>query len=260
MPEIVIVKNQNEAADLVSDHIHDLMIYNPKTVLGLATGSTPMPLYTALAEKIKASKVDVSKVSGFALDEYVGISREHPQSYYQVIKNVAELLGLNPKNVHTPNGDYETIQTAAIQYEREIVEAGGVDLQILGIGRDGHIGFNEPGSSLSSITRIKTLTRETIEDNARFFNSQSEVPTHCITQGIATILSSRHAVLLAFGESKAQAIADTVEGGISSFVPASILQLHPHATIVIDEAAASKLKNIDYYKFAFDNKPEWQRI
>lgn len=166
-----------------------------------------------------------------------------------------------PGLVHVPNGALSTIREAGHEYDRMIEEAGGVDIQILGIGTDGHIGFNEPGSSLASGTRIKTLTQQTREDNARFFdNDIDKVPTHCITQGIGTIMKARHLILLAFGDGKAEAIAETVEGGVSSFCPASALQLHPHATVIIDEAAASRLRHKDYYRYAYEHKPEWQGI
>ncbi len=186
----------------------------------------------------------------------------HPESYRSVItRTVVEPLGLDPRHVHVPNGALETLSTAGEEYDRAIAAAGGIDVQILGIGTDGHIGFNEPGSSLASGTRVKTLTEQTRQDNARFFGGNlDQVPTHCITQGIGTILKARHVILLAFGENKAQAVADSIEGGISSFCPASALQLHPHATFIIDEAAAGSLKRADYYRWVYANKPEWQGI
>ena len=152
------------------------------------------------------------------------------------------------------------IDTAAERYEAAIAEAGGIDLQILGIGRTGHIGFNEPGSSLASRTRVKTLTEPTRADNARFFASPDEVPMHCITQGIGTILDARHLVLLAFGDAKADAVASAVEGPVTASQPGSAIQLHPHVTVIVDEAAAAKLQNADYYRYAWANKPAWQGI
>jgi glucosamine-6-phosphate deaminase len=162
--------------------------------------------------------------------------------------------------VRVPSGNPEGIQQAGAEYEKEIADAGGIDLQILGVGTVGHIGFNEPGSSLSSMTRVKTLAVRTRQDNARFFTSLDEVPTHAITQGLGTILRARHLVLLAFGEGKAAAIAAGIEGPLSSSQPSSVIQLHPRATVVLDEAAASQLKNIDYYRHAWDNKPSWQGV
>ena len=174
-------------------------------------------------------------VRGFALDEYVGLPAGHPESYRAVItREVVEPLGLTPELVRVPNGDPATIQHAGADYEAAITAAGGVDLQILGIGRTGHIGFNEPGSSLASLTRVKTLTERTRADNARFFDSPDDVPMHCITQGIGTILRARHLVLLAFGEAKAHAVAAAVEGPVSASQPGSAIQLHPHTTVVVD--------------------------
>ena len=178
-------------------------------------------------------------------------------------------MGPDPAKVHVPgdvlNGtsleDGEKVAGAGAAYDAAIEAAGGIDVQILGIGTDGHVGFNEPGSSLASGTRVKTLTERTRIDNARFFdNDINQVPTHCITQGIGTIMKARHLVLLAFGAGKAEAVAETVEGGISSFCPASALQMHPHATIIVDEEAASRLRNKDYYRYSFEHKPAWQAI
>ncbi|WP_433586236.1 glucosamine-6-phosphate deaminase [Microbacterium hydrocarbonoxydans] len=259
MAEVVIVEDKEAAGALVAEEIISLIQSRPDAVLGLATGSTPLPVYQALRSRI--SGVDVSRVRGFALDEYVGIDPAHPESYRSVItREVVEPLGLDPQRIHVPNGAVETIQRAGEDYEAAIAEAGGVDLQILGIGTDGHIGFNEPGSSFASITRVKTLTAQTREDNARFFDSIDDVPMHCITQGLGTILRARHLVLLAFGEGKAQAVADAVEGPLSAILPGSAIQLHPHATVVVDEAAASKLRLADYYRYTFANKPSWQGI
>jgi len=259
MAEIVILESAAKAGALVADEIARLIAQRPDTVLGLATGSTPVPVYQALRTSLAG--VDVSQVRGFALDEYVGIDPAHHESYRSVItREVVEPLGLNPDRVHVPNGAVEGVEHAGADYEAKIEAAGGIDLQILGIGSDGHIGFNEPGSSFASLTRVKTLTERTREDNARFFDSIDEVPRHCITQGLGTILRAKHLVLLAFGEGKAQAVANAVEGPQSAFVPASAVQLHQHVTVVIDEAAASKLKLADYYRYAYDNKPAWQGI
>ena len=259
MAEVVIVENKAAAGALVADEIVRLLDTIESPVLGLATGSTPLPVYEALRERLAGR--DVSHLRGFALDEYVGIDASHPESYRSVItREVIEPLGLDPELIRVPNGAVETIQHAGADYEKAIADAGGVDLQILGIGTDGHIGFNEPGSSFASGTRIKTLTEQTREDNARFFDSLDDVPRHCITQGLGTILKARHLVLLAFGEGKARAVADAIEGPVSAFLPASAVQLHPHVTVVLDEAAASELKLADYYRYSYANKPEWQGI
>lgn len=259
MAEVVIVENSTAAGELVAAEIARLIGRRSDAVLGLATGSTPLPVYSALRAQLGG--VDVSHVRGFALDEYVGIDPSHPESYRSVItREVVEPLGLTPALVHVPDGSEDGIEHAGAEYDAKIRAAGGVDLQLLGIGTDGHIGFNEPGSSFASRTRVKTLTKQTREDNARFFDALDQVPRHCITQGLGTILEARHLVLLAYGEGKAQAIADAVEGPLSAFLPASAIQLHPHATVVVDEAAASELKLADYYRYTFANKPAWQGI
>ena len=259
MAEIVIVRDKAAAGALVADHIAALIRENPETVLGLATGSTPLPVYEALRARLEG--VDVSRVRGFALDEYVGIDPAHPESYRSVItREVVEPLGLNPALINTPDGTPDGIEHHGDDYEAAILDAGGIDLQILGIGTDGHIGFNEPGSSFASQTRVKTLTEQTRRDNARFFDSVDDVPMHCITQGLGTILRARHLVLLAFGEGKAAAVAGAVEGPVSASLPGSAIQLHARATVVVDEAAASQLTRADYYRYAYANKPDWQGI
>jgi glucosamine-6-phosphate deaminase len=259
MAEIVIVKDAAQAGALVADEIVQLIRTRPDTVLGLATGSTPLPVYEALRPRLEG--LDVSRVRGFALDEYVGLDPAHPESYRSVItREVVQPLGLDPALIRTPDGSAEGIEHHGEEYEAAIREAGGIDLQILGIGTDGHIGFNEPGSSFASLTRVKTLTEQTRRDNARFFDSVDDVPMHCITQGLGTILRARHLVLLAFGEGKAAAVAGAVEGPVTASLPGSAIQLHPHATVVVDEAAASALAHADYYRYAYDNKPDWQGL
>ncbi|MFC5790487.1 glucosamine-6-phosphate deaminase [Agromyces tardus] len=261
MAEVVIVRDEDAAGALVAGAIVELIRAKPDAVLGLATGSTPLATYRALARRIRDDRIDVRGVRGFALDEYVGLPAGHPESYRAVItREVVEPLGLTPELVRVPNGDPATIRTAGADYEAAMVAAGGVDLQILGIGRTGHIGFNEPGSSLASLTRVKTLTEPTRADNARFFDSPDDVPMHCITQGIGTILRARHLVLLAFGEAKADAIVAAVEGPVTASQPGSAIQLHPRTTVIVDEAAAARLEFLDYYRHAWANKPEWQGI
>jgi len=259
MAEVIIVESKDAAGALVADEIAALVAAKPTAVLGLATGSTPLPVYRALAER--RDSMDLSQITGFALDEYVGLPVEHPESYRSVInREVVEPLGLDPDRIHVPNGSLETIAHAGADYEAAIEAAGGIDLQILGIGTTGHIGFNEPGSSFASRTRVKTLTEQTRRDNARFFDSEDDVPMHCITQGLGTIHRARHLVLLAFGEGKAPAIAGAVEGPVTASLPGSALQLHERATVIVDEAAASQLKNADYYRHSYANKPTWQGL
>jgi len=257
MAEIVIVGSEAEAGQVAADAIAGVLDTTPDAVLGLATGSTPLSTWAAVRER----GLDLSRVRGFALDEYIGLPAGHPESYRSVItREVVEPLGLTPSLIRVPGDDGLPIQGAGERYERDIDAAGGIDLQILGIGRTGHIGFNEPGSSLASRTRVKTLTEKTRADNARFFDSIDDVPRHCLTQGLGTILRARHLVLLAFGEAKAAAITAAVEGPVSASVPGSVVQLHPRVTVIVDEAAASGLANADYYRHAWANRFDWERF
>ena len=256
MAEVVIVASREEAGALGAEFVARLVATKPDAVLGLATGSTPLPLWHALAER----SLDLSRLRGFALDEYIGLPPGHPESNRAVItREVVEPLGLTPALVHVPGDDGGPVEGAGGRYEAAIAAAGGVDIQVLGIGRTGHIGFNEPGSSLASATRVKTLTEQTRIDNARFFASLDEVPRHCLTQGLGTILRARHLMLFAFGEAKAAAIAGAVEGPVSSSLPGSAIQLHPLVTVIVDEAAASQLQYADYYRFAWDNRLDFER-
>ena len=255
--EIIIQPTAVEANRVAARLLAGLIRKKPAAVLGMATGSTPLALYRELV----ALKLSWRKVKTFNLDEYVGISPPHPQSYHHFMwENLFGQVNIDKKNVHIPDGLAKDIPKFCANYEKQIRAAGGIDLQVLGIGTDGHIGFNEPTSSLASRTRIKTLTPQTRKDNARFFGSEAEVPHHCITMGIGTILAARHCVLLAFGKNKARAIAEAVEGPITSMNPASALQFHPKTTVFLDEAAAAELKLKDYYRWVYDNKPDWQKI
>jgi glucosamine-6-phosphate deaminase len=253
----VIIKDNyeqmsSEAAKIIRDAIH----LKPNLVLGLATGSTPIGTYKELIRMHKAGELDFSKVITFNLDEYVGLPSNHDQSYhYFMHENLFNHININPANVHVPSGVVKDFHRYCQWYEDEIAKVGGVDLQVLGIGSDGHIGFNEPGSSLASRTMIVTLTEETINDNARFFEHPGDVPRFAITMGVGTIMEAKHCLLLANGEKKADPVEALVEGPITSQVTASALQMHPHATVIVDNAAASKLKRIDYYKWTYENRP-----
>ncbi|MGH8023632.1 MAG: glucosamine-6-phosphate deaminase [Limisphaerales bacterium] len=254
--EVIIQPSQEAAARLAARLVADLLRKKPDAVLGLATGSTPLPLYRELAQM----RLDWRRVTTFNLDEYVGLAPEHQESYhYFMRKNLFCHVNLREKNIHIPDGRTANVPDFCRRYEKEIQAAGGIDLQLLGIGSDGHIGFNEPSSSLASRTRIKTLTARTRRDNARFFGSQAGAPHHVITMGIGTILESRHCLLLAFGKKKARAIAGAVEGPVTAMNPASALQMHPKVTICLDQEAASLLKMKQYYRWVFRNKPDWQR-
>ena len=226
----------------------DLLRRKPDAVLGLATGSSPLAIYDELANRCSNGRLSFAKARGFTLDEYVGLPADHPESYRNVIdKDFVSRVDFAPGAVQGPDGLAQDIPAACAAYEEAIARAGGVDLQILGIGTDGHIGFNEPGSSLASRTRIKTLTRQTRLDNARFFGDVLDaVPTHCLTQGLATIMSARHVLLVATGTGKAEAVHHLVEGAVSAMWPGTILQHHPHVTVLLDErrgrpAAAGRL-------------------
>jgi glucosamine-6-phosphate deaminase len=255
--EIIIQPDAESAAEMAARIFAELIHSKPKAVLGLATGSTPLPLYRKLVDR----NLDWSGITSFNLDEYIGVGPEHPQSYHAFMHgNLFEHVNIHPANIHIPDGMSTDPEAHCREYEENIQSAGGIDLQLLGIGTDGHIGFNEPTSSLASRTRIKTLTSRTRKDNARFFGSEDAVPFHVITMGIGTILETRKTLLLATGKNKAQAVAQAVEGPITSMNPASALQLHPSAIFCLDEEAASELTRTDYYRWVFDNKPSWQKI
>ena len=260
--EVIICPNEEKVAEVAAAKAARLArAIGPKVVFGVATGSSPVKTYHELAKLIAAGELDVSEASAFALDEYVGIAKGHPESYHEVIhRTVTVPLGLDPARVHVPNGFAEDLSTAGEDYEAAIRAAGGVDIQFLGIGSNGHIGFNEPTSSLNSRTRIKTLAASTRADNARFFDSIDDVPRHCLTQGLGTILDARNAVLMATGEGKAAAVAAMIEGPVTAMCPGSVLQLHQHATVVIDEAAAGQLTMREYYKETYRHLPDWQRL
>lgn len=260
--EVVILRDAEEIGEVAADAIERLLNRKPDAVLGLATGSSPLPIYDSLARRCAEGRVSFARARGFTLDEYVGLPPEHPERYRNVIDTAfASRVDFPPGAVAGPDGLTDDIPAACAAYEAAIRDAGGIDFQILGIGTDGHIGFNEPGSSLASRTRIKTLTRQTRMDNARFFDGDIEaVPTHCLTQGLGTIMDARHVVLVATGRSKAEAIHQLTEGPVSALWPATVLQFHPHATVLIDDAAARRLQLADYYRETYAAKPAWQGV
>jgi glucosamine-6-phosphate deaminase len=228
----------------------------PNMVLGCATGSTPLALYRELIRRHREEGLDFSQVTTFNLDEYVGLSDKHPQSYHYFMReNFFNHVNIAPQNIYIPSGSTDNYEAFCKWYEQRIEQCGGIDLQILGIGTDGHIGFNEPSSSLGSRTRIKTLAKGTIEDNARFFDTPEEVPVYAITMGVGTIMEAHRIMLLASGKQKASAIAATIEGPVTSMITASALQLHRDAIIFLDREAASELKMIDYYEWIEQNAP-----
>jgi glucosamine-6-phosphate deaminase len=248
---VVILPNAESVAEFAAEEIAATVRRNPASVLGLATGGTPLGAYQRLIEICNESKLTFKNVVTFNLDEYLGLAPTHPASYRRYMNDhLFEHLDISIDQTHVPLGDSDDIEAECQAYESKIHKAGGIDLQLLGIGTDGHIGFNEPGSSLASRTRVKTLTSQTRRDNARFFASPDEVPTSAITVGLQTILESRCILLLATGIGKAEAIRATIEGPLCSAVPASALQLHANTTIAVDESAATKLQRSDYYRQA----------
>ncbi len=253
--EIIIHSSPETSTQVAARIVARLLREKPAAVLGLATGSTPLRLYRVLINM----ELDWSMVTTFNLDEYIGLPPDHPQSYHTFMwENLFSHINIDKENIHIPDGNAKDIPEFCGKYEKQIRAAGGIDLQLLGIGTDGHIGFNEPTSSLASRTRIKTLTQQTCRNNARFFGSEQEVPKHVITMGIGTIMEAHMNLLMAFGENKATAIAEAVEGPVTSINPASVLQMHPLVKVCIDEPAASRLKRADYYRWVYENKPAWQ--
>lgn len=260
--EVVILADPAEIGVVAADAIESLLAGKPDAVLGLATGSSPLTIYDELAARCRAGRVTFAHAKGFTLDEYVGLPAEHPERYRNVIDTAfVGRVDFPPGAVSGPDGLAADIPAACAAYEAAIRAAGGIDLQILGIGTDGHIGFNEPGSSLASRTRIKTLTHQTRADNARFFGGEIDaVPTHCLTQGLGTIMEARHIVLVATGRNKSEAVHRMVEGSVSAMWPASVLQHHRHVTVLLDDAAAHRLQLGDYYRETYRSKPDWQGI
>jgi glucosamine-6-phosphate deaminase len=259
--EIIIKPSATEAQQEAAKVLGRQIRRKPDSVLGLATGSTPIPVYAALVQMHGRGELDFSRIATFNLDEYVGLAPDHPCSYREFMRqHLFSRVNIAPKNIHFPDGLAKDIPAHCAEYEAAIARAGGIDLQLLGIGRDGHIGFNEPSSSLASRTRIKTLTPQTAKDNAKCFGSPDKVPRHVITMGVGTIMDARHCLLLATGDAKADVVARMAEGPVTADVPASILQMHPACTLVVDELAAAKLKRHEYYRWVYGNKPQWQRV
>ena len=247
---VIIRKTYEEMSKEAALLIKDRMMKKKDIVLGLATGSTPLGLYKELIRMHKEEGLSFKNVKTFNLDEYYGLEPTHPQSYrYFMDTNLFNHIDIEKSNTYVPDGKAEDVEKYCQWYEEQIKKAGGIDLQVLGIGRDGHIGFNEPGSSFYSRTRLVALDEQTIKDNSRFFKSIDEVPRFAITMGVGTILEAKEIILLANGKNKAKPVAQFIEGPITSLVPATALQLHPKVTVFLDEEAASELKRIDYYKF-----------
>lgn len=257
--EVIIKSDKTEASKLGAKIIARLIRENAKAVLGLATGSTPLPLYKELVRMHREEGLSFKDITTFNLDEYVGLDPANPCSFYsEMHKNLFCHLDLAKGASHLPDGMAKDIPASCAAYEAAIKAAGGVDLQLLGIGHDGHLAFNEPGSSLASRTRLKTLSQKTIKANSRFFGSEAKVPRHVMTMGLGTIMEAKQCVLLAFGKDKAEAVRDMVEGPVSASCPGSVLQFHEQAIILLDPEAAGKLSRKQYYLDVYASKPAWQ--
>jgi glucosamine-6-phosphate deaminase len=259
--EVIICSTYADMSKAAAQEVAKLINTKPNAVLGLATGSTPLGLYQELVRMHREEGLDFSQCTSFNLDEYVGLQANHPQSYhYFMNENLFRHINIPRQNVHIPSGTTRNHIAFCQWYEGRIKECGGIDLQILGIGSDGHIAFNEPGSSLGSRTRIKTLARQTIEDNARFFEKPEDVPVYAITMGVGTILEAHKLLLLANKKSKAKAVAAAVEGPVTSMITASALQLHHDSMVFVDDEAAGELSMREYYDWIQANKPGAPRL
>lgn len=247
--KVVILGTADEVADYGADVFRRQLAEKPVSVLGLATGTTPLALYERLIRGCRAGEISFREATTFNLDEYLGLDGTHPQSYrHYMDRHLFEHIDIDPARTHVPAGDATNARRASAGYDAQIAGCGGIDLQLLGIGRNGHIGFNEPYSSLESRTRVKTLTARTIADNARFFAAGEYQPHLAITMGIGTILDARHVLLLATGDTKAEAVRQMIEGPVAARCPASALQLHERVTVVIDDPAAGALKDPEFFR------------
>jgi glucosamine-6-phosphate deaminase len=257
--EIIIQPAKEAAARLVARIIARELRANPHLALGLATGKTMECVYRDLVSMHQEEGLDFSLCSTFNLDEYVGLFPSDPNSYrHYMNRHLFGHVNIDLRNTHLPNGMAEDLDEECRRYEATMQRFGGIDLQLLGIGKAGHIGFNEPLSALRSRTRVKALTPTTLRQNAPFFGGEDKMPRRAITMGVGTIIEARRCLLLATGESKAAVLAQAVEGPITSMISASALQLHPRCTVVVDEAAASRLAGKEYYRWIFENEPEWE--
>lgn len=257
--EVIILPGAPNVGVTAAGILSRLVAGKPGAVLGLAAGASVKRVYAELVLAHHNQALDFSRVTTFNLDEYVGLSPAHPASFHAFMEeHFLGRVNIDRRRVHLPPTEGDDLAGLCEQFERDIRAAGGIDLQLLGIGREGHLGFNEPTSSLASRTRIKTLSGLTREVNRPAFG-EHEVPLHVVTMGIGTILEARHCLLVADGAAKADAVARMVEGPLTAMVPASALQLHPHTTVIVDEAAAAGLSLRDYYREVQRNKPQWQR-
>ncbi len=257
--EVIIRPTTESAVALTAAVLAADLKAKPNMVLGLATGRTMEAVYADLVKMHQNEDLDFSLVRSFNLDEYIGLSAENKNSYrYYMNDMLFNHINIDKRNTNLPDGMSADVEHEGERYEAAIRDAGGIDLQLLGIGRDGHIGFNEPLSSLASRTRAKALTPVTYEQNSPLFDRPEDMPKRALTMGIGTILDARRVVMLVTGEEKADILAQAVEGPVTSMISATALQLHPRALVIVDEAAAAKLQGTDYYNWIFQNEPEWE--
>lgn len=257
--EVIIQDSQEHAADMVAKLIAKALQDKPNMVLGLATGRTMEMLYARLARMHAEEGLDFSLAATFNLDEYIGLPPEDKHSYrYYMNEHLFSKVNIDPRNTYLPNGVAPDIEAECAKYEATIREYGGIDLQLLGIGASGHIGFNEPLSAMHSRTRAKALMPLTVAQNSPLFDNPEDMPRRAVTMGVGTILDARRCLLLATGKSKAAIIAKALEGPVTSMISATALQLHPKCIVIVDEEAAADLQHIDYYRWVFNNEPEWE--
>lgn len=256
--KVAILPDTTAIASVAADSFERLLTRKPTAVVGLATGSSPLPLYDELTARTEAGRLSFARARAFTLDEYVGLPEDHPEAYRSVIhRDFVDRVDFAPGAVNGPDGNAPDLPAEAARYDAAIRDAGGIDLQLLGIGGDGHLAFNEPGGSLASRTHVGVLTQRTRRDNARFFDGDPEaVPTRCLTQGLGTIMEARSLVLIATGAGKATAVREMLEGGVSALWPATLIQFHPDALVLLDESAASELTLADYYREVWQREGE----
>ena len=258
--EVLIRKEAEICCLLGAKIIARVVLEKPDAVLCLATGRTPLRLYQELIRMHREEGLDFSRVTTFNLDEYVGLPATHDQSYRWFMReNFFRHIIIDPKRTHVPDGTARDLHAECRGYEQRIADSGGIDIQLLGLGRNGHIGFNEPTGSLHSRTWVNILTKQTLRDNSAVFGSREAMPKHAITMGIGTILDARRCLLIAFGPAKVRAVQQMVEGPLSAICPGSALQLHPRATVILDESAAAGLRYADHYRWIDRHKLDWQR-
>lgn len=257
---IIKTKTYEEMSAIAAGIIGGQVLLKPNCVLGLATGSSPIGTYKDLVKSYEDGVLDFSEVRTVNLDEYCGLDGTNPNSYrYFMNDNLFDHVNIDKANTHVPNGHADDLEEEAVRYESFIQSLGGIDLQLLGIGSDGHIGFNEPISSLAGRTRSKALTPATYVQNSIYFNPPESMPRRAFTMGVGTILDAKRIIMLITGAKKAGIAAKAIEGPVTSMVTGSALQLHPHTVVILDEAAAAALTQKDYYNWVFANEPEWAR-